>query len=81
MADRILPVLTDPNFPQVFAEAMDSEVDRVSARYFLIAAAPDLFVALEALLDIIPFASNPREKEIHEQARTALAKAKGVRRG
>ena len=77
MAQRILPILTDPNFPQVFAEAMDSEVDRVSARYFLFSAAPELFDALEALLDTIPFACNPREKEIHEQARTALAKAKG----
>lgn len=79
MAHRILPILTDPNFPQAFAEAIDSEVDRVSLRYFLIAAAPDLFVALEALLDTVPFACNPREKEIHEQARVALAKAKGVR--
>ena len=79
MAHRILPALAHPNFPQVFAEAMDSEVDRVSARYFLLAAAPDLFVALETLLDTIPFACNPREKEIHEQARAALAKAKGTR--
>ena len=69
MSDSNLPVLAHPNFPQVFAEAMD----------FLMAAAPDLFVALEALLDTIPFACNPREKEIHEQARVALAKAKGVR--
>jgi hypothetical protein len=63
MADRILPALASPNFPQAFAEAIDSEVDRVSARYFLIAAA------------------NPRDKEIHEQARAALAKAKGANRG
>jgi hypothetical protein len=79
LSDSNLPVLTHPNFPQAFAESIDSEVDRVSARYFLIAAAPDLFVALEALLDTVPFASNPQDKQIHEQARVALAKAKGVR--
>jgi len=79
MAHRTLPVLTNPNFPRAFAESIDSEVDRVSARYFLIAAAPDLFVALEALLDTVPFASNPQDKQIHEQARVALAKAKGAR--
>ena len=79
MSQSNLPVLAHPSFPQAFAESIDSEVDRVSLRYFLIAAAPDLFVALEALLDTIPFACNPREKEIHEQARAALAKAKGAR--
>ena len=44
----------------------------------LMAAAPDLYEALKALLDISPFATGgDASAEIHRQAEAALAKANG----
>jgi hypothetical protein len=43
----------------------------------LIAAAPELLEALEALLDISPVATNGGDKEIHRRAEAAIRKAKG----
>ena len=45
----------------------------------LVAAAPELYDALQALLDVAPFAVNAGDKEIHLRAQKALAKARGER--
>ena len=45
----------------------------------LIAAAPELAEAQEALLDVIPYPRNDRDSDFYARARAALAKA--VRRG
>lgn len=43
----------------------------------LIATAPELLDALETLLDITPFATNPNDAEIRIRVRAVIAKAKG----
>ncbi len=56
--------------------------DRVQANARLIAAAPELLEALEDVLKITMFHSNP-ESELERRkskARAAIAKAKGVRK-
>lgn len=55
----------DEGFPQEVVEA--------NAR--LIAAAPELLKALEALLDIAPFAKTEGDRQIHKQAQDIIAKA------
>lgn len=43
----------------------------------LIAAAPELLKALEALLDVAPFARDENERALHLRAEAVIRKAKG----
>jgi hypothetical protein len=43
----------------------------------LIAAAPELLECLDALLDLAPFASDDKERELHLRCEAVLRKAKG----
>lgn len=54
-------------------EGFPQEVIEANAR--LIAAAPSLLEALKALLDIAPFAKSSGDRQIHEQAQEAIARA------
>lgn len=61
------------NFGIVVSEVRSQE------NALLIAAAPELVEALEALLDVAPFPTNTKDAEFYSRARAALVKA--VRRG
>ena len=67
-------ITTDHPFGHANYGVIVSEV-RCQENAQLIAAAPELAEALEALLDVIPYPRNDRDADFYARARTALAKA------
>lgn len=67
-------ITTDKPFGSANYGVIVSEV-RSEDNARLIAAAPELAEALQALLDVIPFPKNDRDADFYARARTALAKA------
>jgi len=53
------------------------DADESLADSRLIAAAPEMLEALIAVMDVIPFATNPIDSEIHQRAYAVIRKAKG----
>jgi hypothetical protein len=67
-------ITTDHPFGHANYGIVVSEV-RSEENARLIAAAPELAEALEALLDVVPFPTNGKDAEIYSRAKAALVKA------